>query len=283
MALIKDNTSCPKKKKVIPVIFALIYAFVLIYVIMLKNGGNPVRQIQPVPFDSVRKCLSGEKTLLASLKNILGNILIFVPLGVILPLLNKKITLKKCVLAGLALSLCAEAAQYIFHLGMSDIDDIITNTLGAFAGAGIYCGVFSKLKDKNTAAVIFLLAFGVLGFASVWYYQPDLIFGKVSYRVDSIGGAYIDSYDISAVCYKINYGGVFIKPSTAKINNPDCTANIKDDYLFTDNTVFVLLDGGAYRAVTRADMIKQVGTDAETNVCIWFDKNGKCKMILFNG
>ena len=269
-----------KPQKVILVLIALLYFLVMIYVIMLKNGGNPVRQIQPVPFDTVRKCLSGEKTLAGTLKNILGNFFIFVPLGIILPLTSEKATLKKCVLAGFSMSLCAETVQYIFRLGMSDIDDLIINTLGAFSGACFYYGILKKLKSKK-AVYIFLLAFGILGFASVWFYQPDLIFSKVSYRGGSIGGVDMDSYDMSAVCYKISYGGVFIKPSTAKINNTDCAVDLSDSYLFTDNTVFVLQDGGAYRAVTREDMIKTVGTDAETNICIWFDKNGKCRTVLF--
>ena len=147
----------PKLKKGIFAFAVAVYIAVLIYVVMLKNGGDSVRMIRLVPFDWLGNYLSGKRTLRTTLKNVLGNILLFVPLGVILPLLHDKITLKKCVAIGAALSLLAETAQYVFGMGISDIDDIITNTFGTFLGAGIYYGLFRRLKGSHTAIIIFLL------------------------------------------------------------------------------------------------------------------------------
>ena len=283
MAVIKENISKSKPKKGICVFLAVIYTAVLIYIVMLKNSGVPVRAIQPIPFYWLYGYLSGEKTLLATLKNVLGNILLFIPPGIILPLISDKMTLKKCVAAGFVLSLCAETAQYIFCLGMSDIDDLITNTLGALAGAGIYYGVFCRFKGGSTTVIIFLLVFGVLGSVSVWYYQPDLILGKIPYHGDSIAGVSMDSYDISAICYKISYGGVFLTADPEKISDPERSVDVKDVYLFTDDTVFIIYGGGAYRAVNRADLTERIKLDGKANVCIWLDRDGKCKMLLYNG
>ena len=271
----------PKLKKGIFAFAVAVYIAVLIYVVMLKNGGDSVRMIRLVPFDWLGNYLSGKRTLRTTLKNVLGNILLFVPLGVILPLLHDKITLKKCVAIGAALSLLAETAQYVFGMGISDIDDIITNTFGTFLGAGIYYGLFRRLKGSHTAIIIFLLVFGYLGFGAIWYYQPDLIFRRISYYGDSIAGVSMTSYDISATCYHINHGGLCITTNSVKINNPDYTGEVKEVCYFTNDTIFVIGEDGAYRAVTYADMKNRIDKAGKANVCIWFDPNETCKMILY--
>lgn len=62
------------------------------------------------------------------------NILLFVPLGFFLPLLWRDYaSMKKTVLTGLFLSLAVELLQ-MFGLGITDINDLITNTAGTLAG-----------------------------------------------------------------------------------------------------------------------------------------------------
>lgn len=43
----------------------------------------------------------------------------------------------KALAFGTALSLAMEVGQYIFALGLTDIDDLIMNTLGAAVGVGV--------------------------------------------------------------------------------------------------------------------------------------------------
>lgn len=66
------------------------------------------------------------------------NIILFVPLGVLLPLLYKKFKNPlKTLLAGLALSLTVEAVQ-LFGLGATDIHDVAMNSAGAAVGYLIF-------------------------------------------------------------------------------------------------------------------------------------------------
>lgn len=68
------------------------------------------------------------------IKNSLLNILLFVPLGFFLPLLWKEFqALRHTVICGFCLSLGIEILQ-IFTFRLTDIDDLITNTLGALLG-----------------------------------------------------------------------------------------------------------------------------------------------------
>ena len=66
------------------------------------------------------------------------NVLLFVPLGIFLPALYKNYhRIGKVALAGLLISASVEAAQ-LFGSGATDINDLITNTIGTCLGFGIY-------------------------------------------------------------------------------------------------------------------------------------------------
>jgi glycopeptide antibiotics resistance protein len=68
---------------------------------------------------------------------VLGNILLFVPLGFLLPLLWKRFSPLATVLTGAALSFAIETVQF-FTGRAADIDDFILNTLGALLGCCIF-------------------------------------------------------------------------------------------------------------------------------------------------
>ena len=74
--------------------------------------------------------------------NIIGNVTMFIPVGLAWPFCFKKLdTLGKTVLAGAGFPLFIEITQLPFYDRCSDVDDIILNTTGIFIGALIYFGV----------------------------------------------------------------------------------------------------------------------------------------------
>jgi glycopeptide antibiotics resistance protein len=71
--------------------------------------------------------------------NVLGNTLMFVPSGIVLPIVYKRLnTFHRVILAGLGISLCIEIIQLPFSVRATDIDDLILNTLGVVVGYGIF-------------------------------------------------------------------------------------------------------------------------------------------------
>lgn len=78
-------------------------------------------------------------------RHLLLNGAMFVPMGLLLPMAEpKRLAGAGCVLAaGLVLSTSIESAQMIWEIGQCDIDDIISNTLGALTGFIIY-GLFFR-------------------------------------------------------------------------------------------------------------------------------------------
>lgn len=74
------------------------------------------------------------------LLNIIGNFAMFIPTGIMTPLIYKHLdSLKKTVLTGFGLSLAIEIIQLPFASRASDIDDLLLNTAGCLAGYGILC------------------------------------------------------------------------------------------------------------------------------------------------
>ena len=83
--------------------------------------------------------------LIGDLKNSVLNVLLFVPLGFLLPLLWEKFrTWKQTVLFGFGLSLAIELLQ-IFTMRATDVNDLITNVCGTVLGYGMAEFLFRKV------------------------------------------------------------------------------------------------------------------------------------------
>ena len=83
------------------------------------------------------------------LLNVLGNAGMFVPSGIVLPVVYKKLdSLWKVTAVGFLLSLCIELLQLPFSVRATDVDDLIMNTLGVMLGYGIYALV-RALKNRK--------------------------------------------------------------------------------------------------------------------------------------
>jgi glycopeptide antibiotics resistance protein len=73
------------------------------------------------------------------LLNVIGNVAMFIPSGIVLPIIYKRLdTFVKVLLAGGGISLCIEIIQLPFSVRATDIDDLILNTVGVIVGYGIY-------------------------------------------------------------------------------------------------------------------------------------------------
>ena len=68
------------------------------------------------------------------------NVFLFIPFGFMLPWTAKRKFLPS-LLIGFAFSVCIEAVQYLFALGMCEFDDVFHNTLGTALGYGYWKGL----------------------------------------------------------------------------------------------------------------------------------------------
>ena len=73
------------------------------------------------------------------LLNVIGNAAMFIPSGIVLPIVCKRLdTFWKVFAAGAGISLCIEIIQLPFSVRATDIDDLVLNTIGVIAGYGLY-------------------------------------------------------------------------------------------------------------------------------------------------
>ena len=112
----------------------------------LKLGDKETSFINLVPFKiiirDIKSLINGD--YLIFLINIVGNILLFIPIGILVPMLWK-IKDRYVILIGFLISLSIEITQ--LYLGrVTDIDDLILNTSGVIIGLLVYKCVNKKEK-----------------------------------------------------------------------------------------------------------------------------------------
>lgn len=74
------------------------------------------------------------------------NILLYYPIGYILPILFQKLKPKCVILIGCLCSIATETTQYLLCMGWCETDDVIFNTLGTAIGVWV---CFWQLKRLN--------------------------------------------------------------------------------------------------------------------------------------
>lgn len=83
------------------------------------------------------------------LVNVIGNVALFIPTGIVLPIVYKELDgFWKVLAAGFAISLIIELLQLPFYVRSSDIDDLIMNVAGVAIGYGIYALVRALARPR---------------------------------------------------------------------------------------------------------------------------------------
>lgn len=134
-----------KQKRMSYIVFA-VYLILLAWLILFKYATNfsaipSMRSINLIPFHYMQETSM-------HLKEVLYNIIVFVPLGVYVQIFkdNWKLTAKCFVILGT--SLFFEIIQFIFAIGASDVTDLIGNTFGGIIGI-LFCSVMRKITPKK--------------------------------------------------------------------------------------------------------------------------------------
>ena len=84
--------------------------------------------------------------------NVIGNTAMFIPLGIVWPSVYKRLdTHGKVISAGIGVSLCIEILQLPFYDRVSDVDDLLLNSLGFIIGYLLY--LLAKLVSKKVSRI----------------------------------------------------------------------------------------------------------------------------------
>ena len=149
-----------KKQKTITIAMFIVYLLLLVGVILFKlpfyssELSDGIRVINLIPFRG-----SFDENGAFVIREVIQNIVIFIPLGIYVSMLKKETSVPTMILMIIVFSSSLEVLQFMFALGRSDITDIITNTLGGLIGIALYAllsNLFKNRTDKvvNTIAVV---------------------------------------------------------------------------------------------------------------------------------
>lgn len=128
----------PRRQDVpgLPIAF---YLAALLQIIGLRFGLRPICWLQnPPQLRPLEMTLSQwQRGPGAFVYHVCGNMLWFVPMGIIVARRRPGARWHHALLAGAALSLTVEALQWLLGTGIPDVDDVLLNALGAAAGYGL--------------------------------------------------------------------------------------------------------------------------------------------------
>ena len=124
-------------------LFAAYTIFIVWYTLLIREPRNFERVFKPELFWAIRAWIDNPTVVnKAEAVQYLLNILFFIPYGLLFPW---KDNWKRVFVTALVLSVFIELSQFIFNLGWCEVDDVISNTLGAMIGYWIWWKV-SKRK-----------------------------------------------------------------------------------------------------------------------------------------
>ena len=155
-----NSTYQPRKNLII--VIDVFYALILLYLLFFKRVGLTHSETYAefisisynfIPFKSVYVFLTtpvmSMRVILDFMVNFVGNIVLFIPWGILQPISFKKMQSFKCfiILTLIALVL-VETIQLFTMLGSFDIEDVLLNMLGACTGFALY-NLCNKLARRS--------------------------------------------------------------------------------------------------------------------------------------
>lgn len=136
-----------------------VYLLILIWIVLFKMSFSlaDLPRYRVLDLDPFHDALNHP----IRTKEVISNVIIFIPFGILISMLKcKKGVLAKIIPIFLT-SLSFEALQYVFSIGSTDINDLITNTVGGIVGIIIFW-IFKKIFRKNAEKLIITLALIIL-------------------------------------------------------------------------------------------------------------------------
>lgn len=124
------------------------------------NPQRLPRQYNLIPFATVTSYINPDTHQYAFL-DVVGNILLFVPMGVYIRALFRERKIWLSVVFSFFSTCLIETAQFILATGSFDVDDILMNFIGALCGVLIFQLIYRLCKKDGSASKLALSAISI--------------------------------------------------------------------------------------------------------------------------
>lgn len=156
-------------------LISIIYILCLFHVVTFQDNNYGVSNF--IPFKEIFRYEFGSAKFM---KNIIGNIMLFIPYGFIASYLLKNKKFSVITILTIIVSLTIETVQY--YIGrVFDIDDIILNLLGGIIGFLIYIGIDAignKVKIFKNSTILDILIIIILALIIIYSFNIN-VFGII--------------------------------------------------------------------------------------------------------
>lgn len=113
-----------------------------------KFAGPHTGPANLVPFKTIVPQLIGQGNHLINMVNLIGNIIPFMPIGLLAPLVFRSISWQKALVLGVVTGLTFEVMEVIFRVGIFDVDDVIANAFGVMFGYGVFVMFKGRVQPR---------------------------------------------------------------------------------------------------------------------------------------
>jgi glycopeptide antibiotics resistance protein len=144
---------------------------------MFDFGGTQDGPPNLIPFKTILPYLMGEYGLLIGGLNLVGNIVLLIPFGLIVPTIYRPMGLLKMLLVASLFCLGIESIQAFLKIGIFDIDDVILNGLGVMIGYAMHVWMpvlWQKMKSDRLWMAGSLVTALLLIFLSIYFVRESL-------------------------------------------------------------------------------------------------------------
>ena len=140
--VINLKVSTRKQLSLVSLIVLIGYICVLTYFVFFSDhygrvSGFTDYRYNLIPFAEINRYLTYNHyfTMENLLTNLAGNILVFSPIGFLVPIIKKEgVNIFTVFRISFLLTLFIETVQLVFRIGVFDVDDLIMNTMGGVVG-----------------------------------------------------------------------------------------------------------------------------------------------------
>lgn len=250
------GTKTLNKRKMFLYAISICYATIVLGAVFLnRNGLYGVSNLHL--FSSYKEAY--HKMEISLFRNIILNILLFVPLGFLLPMYSDKLKkIYKAVSIGFAITLAIEIIQYITKLGIFEIDDVFNDTLGTLIGYCVFM-IYNCLRTKENRKYI------------IAYMVPMIA------TITAFGGIYIkyENQELGNLTFEYNYK---INMKDVEIKNEINFSNEKSE---KDIYYTKILSESETREIAKnifeklGTNISENDTDIYENTAIYYSNNRK--------
>ncbi len=140
-------------QRIIEIMLFVAYLAALVYLVFVfERGGVQEYRYNLRPFEEIRRFYQYRSVVgnRVFLYNVVGNIMVFVPMGFFVPLVFRRYNNGFFVtLLCAELSLAIEITQLLTKVGSFDVDDLLLNTLGGLLGHLLFIITVGRRRKKG--------------------------------------------------------------------------------------------------------------------------------------